>query len=112
MPRSNTPVPGKRVRGSSTGRPVMAAMDLLGKRWTLRILWELRNGRLGARVLQERCDAMSSSVLYERIRELVDARLMVQTDAEEYELTQLGESLQEALSPLDAWSRKWARQLK
>ncbi len=55
---------------------------------------------------------MSSSVLYERIRELVDARLMVQTDAEEYELTQLGESLQEALSPLDAWSRKWARQLK
>ncbi len=53
------------VRGSTTGRPLMAAMDLLGRRWTLRILWELRHGPIGARALRERCDGMSSSVLYD-----------------------------------------------
>jgi DNA-binding HxlR family transcriptional regulator len=89
----------------------MAAMDLLGKRWTLRILWELRNTSLGARSLQERCDAMSSSVLYERLRELTDARLVRQTKTDEYELTALGASLQNALDPLDAWSKRWAKRL-
>ena len=44
----------------------MAAMDLLGRRWALRILWELRDKPLGARALRSRCDRMSSSVLYER----------------------------------------------
>ena len=29
------------VRGSRTGRRIMALLDLLGRRWTLRILWEL-----------------------------------------------------------------------
>ncbi len=90
----------------------MAAMDLLGKRWTLRIVWELRNGSLGARTLKENCDAMSSSVLYERLRELTDARLVMQTNAEDYELTKLGASLLDALSPLDAWSKRWAPQIK
>ena len=36
--------PGRPVRGSRTGRPVMALLDLLGRRWTLRVLSELRDG--------------------------------------------------------------------
>ena len=48
----------------------MAALDLLGRRWALRLLWELRGGPVGARALRERCDGMSSSVLYERLTEL------------------------------------------
>ena len=39
------PVPGRKVRGSQTGRPLMAAFDLLGRRGVLRILWELRDGQ-------------------------------------------------------------------
>src|SRR5579872_4834582 len=54
--RQPPPLPGRPVRGSTTGRPVMAALDLLGRRWTLRVLWELRDGPLGARALRERCD--------------------------------------------------------
>jgi DNA-binding HxlR family transcriptional regulator len=102
-------VPGQPVRGSTTGRPLMAAMDLLGKRWTLRILWELRDGPLGARELQSKCDAMSSSVLYERIRELSDAGLVVQDGNDAYELTKLGRSLNNALGPLDSWAKQWAK---
>jgi len=51
-------------------------MDLLGRRWTLRILWELRHGPIGARALRERCDGMSSSVLYDGLRELTVAALI------------------------------------
>ena len=109
MPAKKTVAPGRAVRGSTTGRPLMAAMDLLGKRWTLRVLWELGHGPLGARPLQAKCDAMSSSVLYERLRELGEAGLIRQDATEAYELTDLGASLQSALAPLDSWAKQWAK---
>ena len=87
----------------------MAALDLLGRRWALRILCELRDGPVGARALRDRCDAMSSSVLYERLGELVDARLVERLDDGTYQLTRLGADLGTALAPLDEWSRRWAR---
>src|SRR5947209_14769171 len=62
--------PGTPVRGSTTGRPLIAALDLLGRRWSLRILWELKDGPLGARSLRDRCDGMSPSVLYDRLGQL------------------------------------------
>ena len=102
------PRPGHEVRGSTTGRPLLAAMDLLGRRWALRILWELRDGPVGARALRERCDGMSSSVLYTRLEELADARLVEQDEADEYRLTQVGAALNTSLQPLDAWARRWA----
>ncbi|WP_231990870.1 helix-turn-helix domain-containing protein [Mycobacterium sp. 852002-30065_SCH5024008] len=86
----------------------MAALDLLGRRWSLRILWELRDGPLGARSLRERCDGMSPSVLYDRLGELSGAGLVVQRDDQSYELSEAGRSLGEALDPLDQWARRWA----
>jgi DNA-binding HxlR family transcriptional regulator len=86
----------------------MAALDLLGRRWSLRVLWELRDGRLGARSLRERCDGMSPSVLYDRLAELTNAGLVVQRADQCYELTEVGRSLGKALSPLDQWARRWA----
>ena len=107
-PRS---VPGRPVRGSTTGRPLMAAMDLLGRRWTLRVLWELRAGPVGARALLAACEGLSSSVLYERLRDLIDASLVVQTESGDYDLTKLGRELGDSLQPLDAWARRWSRAL-
>ena len=109
MTPAEVPLPGSTVRGSSTGRPIMAALDLLGRRWALRILWELRDGPLGARALRSRCDEMSSSVLYERLGELTAAGLVERTESADYDLTALGRSLGDALAPLDAWARRWAR---
>lgn len=86
----------------------MAALDLLGRRWSLRVLWELRGGPLGARALLERCDGLSSSVLYDRIRELVDSGLIEKEQTGSYRLTKLGNDLGAALGPLDAWARRWA----
>lgn len=90
---ARVPRPGEPVRGSRTGRPLMAAMDLLGRRWALRILWELRAEPLGARALQARCDQMSSSVLYERLEELTAAALLTRDGAGAYPLTELGTAL-------------------
>ncbi len=86
----------------------MAAMDLLGRRWTLRVLWELRAGPVGARALLAACEGLSSSVLYERLRDLTDASLVVQKDGGEYDLTKLGRELGDSLQPLDAWARRWS----
>ena len=102
------PRPGVPVRGSATGLPLMAAMDLLGRRWTLRILWELRDGPLGARALRSRCDGTSSSVLYQRLDELTGAGLLTRDGADRYLLTELGAALRPALSSLAAWAQRWA----
>ena len=102
------PQPGQSVRGSTTGRPLMAALDLLGRRWALRLLWELRAEPLGARMLRERCDGMSSSVLYERLNELAGAGLVTKDGEGAYTLTSLGADLGVALHPLDRWSQRWA----
>jgi DNA-binding HxlR family transcriptional regulator len=86
----------------------MALLDLLGRRWALRIVWELRDGRLNFRELQERCDSMSASVLNQRLGELRDAGIVDDLPSG-YGLTAEGRRLQPALAPLDAWARRWAR---
>jgi DNA-binding HxlR family transcriptional regulator len=87
----------------------MAALDLLGQRWSLRVLWELRDGPLGARELRRRCDDVSPSVLYARLAELRAAELVDQDADDRYRLTRLGARLRTAIEPLDKWSREWAR---
>jgi DNA-binding HxlR family transcriptional regulator len=85
----------------------MAALDLFGRRWTLRVLWELRTGPHGFRPLQRLCDDMSSSVLGERLTELEEVRLVDRTTDGHYELTPLARELLDALAPLESWARRW-----
>lgn len=103
-----TPLPGRPVRGSSTGRPIMALLDLLGRRWALRVVWELREGTTAPtfRDLQRRCGGVSSSVLADRLRELGEADLVVH-DAEGYTLTDQGRALLTCLEPLSDWAETW-----
>ena len=101
--------PGRRVRGSSSGRPIMALLDLLGRRMTLRILWELRGEPLTFRALQAAA-ATNPSVLNLRLKELREARL-VEHGSEGYGLTSQGKSLLERFLPLNAWATEWAKTL-
>jgi DNA-binding HxlR family transcriptional regulator len=111
MPRSATAQKsaGKAVRGSRTGRPVMALLELLGHRWTMRVLWELRAERRTFRSLQHACDGVSPAVLNDRLRELRDARLVDLEGGEGYGLTALGGELLERFSPIVAWAEKWSK---
>jgi DNA-binding HxlR family transcriptional regulator len=87
----------------------MALLDLLGRRWTLRVLWELRDGGLGFRELQARCDAMSASVLSLRLAELREAAILKTDAAGVNRLTPRGAALLEALGPLDRWAKQWSK---
>ena len=53
--------------------------------------------------------ARSTALLSTRLDELTGARLLT-LHSDGYHLTPLGQDLVEALSPLDAWSRRWARE--
>ncbi len=103
-----TPRPGRRVRGSATGRPLMAALDLLGRRWALRVLWELRNSRLTFRALRDACGGVSPTVLNTRLRELREAGV-IESTPEGYAVTDLGRELCKALAPLEQWAQRWAK---
>ena len=98
----------KRVRGSRTGRPIMALLDLLGRRWALRILWELRDGPVAFSALRERCDAMSPSVLTQRLGELRDAGILEVEDRGVYRLSAEGAELLVVLRPVRQWAERWA----
>lgn len=101
-----TPLPNRRVRGSATGRPIMAVLDLLGRRMALRILWELRDGHLTFRSLQEAAET-NPSVLNARLKELREARIVAH-GAAGYGLTPQGRKLLELLLPLHRWAEDWA----
>jgi DNA-binding HxlR family transcriptional regulator len=86
----------------------MAALDLLGRRWSLRVLWELREGALTFRALRSACDDVSPTVLNTRLRELREAKL-VERGPDGYRLTATGRELGAALAPLQHWAEVWAR---
>jgi DNA-binding HxlR family transcriptional regulator len=89
----------------------MALLDLLGRRWALRIGWELREGPLAFRELQRRCGMPSPNILVTRLCEAADAGLVEKRADGLYGLTRRGGSLVELLDPLDAWAKSWAREL-
>jgi DNA-binding HxlR family transcriptional regulator len=84
----------------------MAALDLLGRRWLLRIVWELRQEALTFRALAERCGGISPTVLNTRLAELREAGL-IEAGAG-YALTARGKALIAALMPLVHWAEDWA----
>jgi len=100
----------KRVRGSRTGRPIMVLLDLLGRRWTLRIVWELRDQTRRFRQLQDSIGA-SPTIINTRLAELRDAKLVELDPDSGYRLTALGEELLRLMLPLHVWSEKWAKSL-
>jgi DNA-binding HxlR family transcriptional regulator len=99
------------VRGSRTVRPIMALLDLLGRRWSLRILWELREERkLTSRALRTACDEASPTVLQARLSELREAGFIALGEAGGYGLTPLGRELSETFLPLHRFAERWRKQ--
>jgi DNA-binding HxlR family transcriptional regulator len=99
----------RRVRGSASGRPIMALLDLLGRRWSLRILWELRERTLTSRELRSACDEASPTVLQARLTELREAGFIDLAPEGGYGLTALGRNLQENFMPLYRFAERWSK---
>src|SRR5947207_13810668 len=99
MPKPMPAVKKRAVRCSRSGRPVMALLDLLGRRWSLRILWELREQPLTSRGLRPACDEASPTVLQARLTELREAGLAELGPKGGSGLPPLGRAFQESFVP-------------
>jgi DNA-binding HxlR family transcriptional regulator len=100
---------GSPVRVSTSGRPMMVALDVLGRRGALRVLWELRGASLTFRALQSASD-MNPASLNKRIKELRELEI-IDHSGDGYHLTKHGRSLMAAFEPVQAWAETWARQV-
>jgi DNA-binding HxlR family transcriptional regulator len=91
-------------------RPVMRLLEQLGRKGTLRILWELRDGLPQSfRALRVSTDDMSPSVLNDRLKELRAAGVVALADAG-YGLTESGAELVKRLKPLNQWADRWLQE--
>src|SRR3954464_9052015 len=102
-------IANKTVRGSRSGRPIMALLDLLGRRWTLRIVWELRDAPLTSRALRTACDDASPTIVQARLSELREAGLVELLAGDGYRFTSLGGELMESLQPLHRFAERWGK---
>ncbi|WP_082532846.1 helix-turn-helix domain-containing protein [Pelomonas sp. Root1237] len=93
---------------------INAALELFHRRWTLRILWELRaeDASLNFRALQAACGDLSASVLNQRLAELREALLVEHDAGSGYRLAPHGRSLLLAIEPLLQWAPRWAREVQ
>ncbi len=88
----------------------MALFDLLGRSWALGIVWQLSAGPMTFRLLQERCESVSPTVLNRRLRELRESN-MIERGENGYQLTPTGQELFVLLEPFGDWAVKWGEAL-
>ena len=89
----------------SNQRAVEGVLDLLGRRWALRLIWELRRSAISFSELRERT-GISPSVLSARMRELVDAGVAERAVARRYQLSGRGRELARILYELNRWAEQ------
>ncbi len=83
--------------------PLLDLFDVLGRRWSLRIIWELHEGPATFRELQARADGVSSSVLTDRLRDLRAAGVVAHERGEGYRLTETGLGLASRIIDIYHW---------
>ena len=89
------------------------AVELIGGRWTGAVIQLLLNGRLRFAELRASIPEISDRMLSERLRELesegiVARRVVPETPVRvEYDLTEKGRALEQALSAVGRWAERW-----
>jgi DNA-binding HxlR family transcriptional regulator len=102
----------KAVRGPKSSRSIIVLLDLLGRRWTLRIIWELNDREMTSRALREACDDVSPTVLHARLSDLRSAGLVELIPASGYRLTGKGRSLSASFKPLIKFASQLGKSAK
>jgi DNA-binding HxlR family transcriptional regulator len=89
----------------ATPKPIELTLDLLGRRWALRVIWEQRRSTLTFSELRERT-GISPSVLSARLGELVDAGIVERDSGRRYRLSGRGRELARVLYELNRWAEQ------
>ena len=100
----------EKLRVVEMHRQSLPCSDLLGRRWVLRLIWELREEPKRFRELQAATNA-SPTIINARLAELRAAKLVMLDEESGYRLTTSGKELLDLFLPLHAWSEKWAKRL-
>ena len=89
------------------------AVELIGGRWTGAVIQLLLNGRMRFAQLRDAIPDISDRMLSERLRELetegiVERIVVPETPVRvEYELTEKGRALEQALASVGRWAERW-----
>ena len=89
----------------SKTRPVESALDLLGRRWALRLVWELRRSTLAFSELRQ-LTGITPSVLSARLGELVGFGVVERDTGRRYRLSGSGRELARILYELNRWAEQ------
>ncbi len=90
----------------SKNRPVESALDLLGRRWALRLVWELRRSTLAFSELR-RADWRSAPPFSPRgSASCVDAGVLERDGGRRYRLSGRGRELARVLYELNRWAEQ------
>ncbi len=100
------------MKKQKSDRPVMMLIDIMGRKWNLRILWELNQETCTFRELQSRCGEISPTIISKRLKELIEVNMVKKNKPVGYQLTSLAEEALELFYPLADWAKKWKKTLK
>ena len=92
-----------KIKAMADERAISGALELLGRRWALRVVWELRRDAVSFNELRERA-GISPSVLSARLAELAEAGVVERDIARRYRLTGRGRELARILYELNRWA--------
>jgi DNA-binding HxlR family transcriptional regulator len=92
------------VREVPTAAKMAELLDVCGRRWALRVVWELRRGAMNFRGLRTACGGISPGVLQSRLHEWRRLEVVESIPRLGYRLTARGEQLFQLLVPLSEWA--------
>jgi DNA-binding HxlR family transcriptional regulator len=92
------------VREAPTAAKMAELLDVCGRRWALRVVWELRRGAMNFRSLRTACGEISPGVLQSRLHGWRRLDVVESIPRLGYRLTARGEQLFQLLAPLSDWA--------
>jgi DNA-binding HxlR family transcriptional regulator len=96
---------------------IQVSQRLIGGKWNLVVLWNLRQGPLFFGELRRAVGSISQKALADAVRDLERAGLLSRTVLPErpprvrYELTPLGRTLEPIVASIEAWATEHRRAL-
>ena len=95
------------THGRPSEKPINVLLELVGRRWILRVVWELRGGPLTARALRTRCDQAPPGSLQARLVDLRQAGFVEHRSGSGYALTDVGRAFLSAFMSLYFFAEEW-----
>lgn len=106
------------MKNQAYGCGLEAALDVVGGKWKVLILWHLASNALRFGELRRMVDGISEKMLIQSLREMEGDGIVVRKDFHEvpprveYSLTPFGVSLKVALRPLCEWGTKHMKRIE